>query len=66
MRNVFSIWVPFTITPWMMSMGIRNMFIMMGLLSLAISLLYLPMMWFGKRARTKLAGRYAEMSQLRH
>ena len=65
MRNAFSIWVPFIITPWMEGMGLQNMFIVMGVVSFLVSLLYIPMMWFGKKSRRHFAASYAEMSALR-
>ena len=49
----------------MTNMGLQNMFILMGFLSLAVSLLYLPMIWFGKKSRRHFAASYAEMSALR-
>lgn len=38
--------------------GLQNMFIACGFISLAISLLIIPMVFYGKRSRAGLAARY--------
>ncbi|KAJ5480752.1 hypothetical protein N7539_006646, partial [Penicillium diatomitis] len=58
LRNIVSIGIPFAITPWMQTQGLQNMFLASGFLCLAISLLILPMIMFGKRSRRSCAPRY--------
>lgn len=48
-----------------MKMGIQNMFILQGVLALVISLLYIPMIYLGKKARKATAAKYYELSQNR-
>lgn len=50
--------VTFALGPWITGMGLQNNFIFMGCLALVINLLYIPMIWFGKRWRTACWGRY--------
>lgn len=61
-RNAFSIGAPFAVIPWMQSSGLTNMFIACGLISLAISLLYVPMVYLGKMFRRRTAARYYAMA----
>jgi hypothetical protein len=58
LRNAISIGIPFAITPWMLRDGLQNMFIACGFLSLGISLLIVPMIFYGKNSRRGLAARY--------
>ncbi|KAJ5090617.1 MFS general substrate transporter [Penicillium argentinense] len=58
LRNAFSIGVPFAISPWIARNGLQNMFITCGFISLAVSSLTIPMIFWGKAARRGLATRY--------
>ncbi|KAL5386786.1 hypothetical protein PMIN02_008377 [Paraphaeosphaeria minitans] len=57
-RNALSMAVPFAMVPWWVSMGLSNMFITVGCLSLFIGLLYIPLLVWGKHIRIQLAPRY--------
>ncbi|KAJ5631443.1 MFS general substrate transporter [Penicillium longicatenatum] len=57
-RNVVSIGIPFAISPWITEDGIQNMFIACGFISLAVSALMIPMIFWGKDARRASAARY--------
>ncbi|KAJ5675541.1 hypothetical protein N7462_008438 [Penicillium macrosclerotiorum] len=58
LRNAISIGIPFAITPWMNRDGLQNMFIACGFISFGVSLLIIPMVFWGKKARRGLAARY--------
>ncbi|KND87054.1 putative MFS-type transporter [Tolypocladium ophioglossoides CBS 100239] len=62
-RNAVSIAGAFFITPGLNSMGVSNMFIMAGCVSLLVNSLALPLAIWGKRARTAVAPRYHRLSQ---
>ena len=62
-RNAVSIAGPFTITPWMDSMGVTNMFITAGLLSLAVNMLGIPLAIWGRKTRVGLTPWYARMTE---
>lgn len=62
-RNAFSIGIPFAITPWIEVNGVRNMFVACAFMSLAVSMLIIPMAVFGKSIRIKTARRYEQMAQ---
>ena len=58
LRNAISVGVPFGINPWMDRDGLTNMFIICGIISLVVSLSYIPLVYYGKRIRVKLAPWY--------
>ena len=58
MRNALSIGMPSALGPWVQAMGFTNMFVVIGCVSFAIGLLYIPLIIFGKKMRTVLAPRY--------
>ncbi|OAG11203.1 major facilitator superfamily transporter [Paraphaeosphaeria sporulosa] len=60
-RNAISMAVPFAMVPWWLSMGLSNMFITIGCLSLFIGLFYVPLLIWGKEIRIKLAPRYEKL-----
>lgn len=64
-RNVFGIVIGQVRTPWFERMGVKNAFILQGVLATAICLLYIPMIYLGKTARRKTAGRYYQMTEHR-
>ncbi|RAL07396.1 putative MFS transporter [Aspergillus homomorphus CBS 101889] len=62
MRNVFSIGIPFAISPWMETCGLTNMFIAVGFISLGVNLMLVVMIIYGKRFRRAKAHRYRELA----
>ncbi|KAF4781434.1 major facilitator superfamily transporter [Colletotrichum scovillei] len=64
-RNAVSVGVPSALVPWMSNMGLTNMYILSGVISLLIGLLYVPMIIWGKRIRTILAPRYLRLVERR-
>ncbi|TDZ49798.1 putative MFS-type transporter [Colletotrichum trifolii] len=64
-RNAVSVGVPSALVPWMSSMGLSNMYILSGIISLVIGLLYVPMIIWGKRIRTALGPRYWRLVEQR-
>ncbi|KAJ5733147.1 hypothetical protein N7533_013594 [Penicillium manginii] len=58
LRNACSIGIPFAITPWIARNGLQNMFIACGFISFGVTLLAVPMIFWGKTARQALAVRY--------
>lgn len=56
-RNAVSIPIPFAITPWLDRAGLTSMFVTCGLISLVVSLLFVPMVVWGRRWRVRVAGR---------
>ncbi|KEF62807.1 uncharacterized protein A1O9_00780 [Exophiala aquamarina CBS 119918] len=57
-RNIISTGLVFAITPWMEGMGVYNMFVLLGCLSIAVALTSVPLMIWGRSWRARLAGRY--------
>lgn len=64
-RNVFGIVIGLVRTPWQENMGVQNMFVLQGVLATAISLLYIPMIYYGKKARISTAAKYHKMTEHR-
>ncbi|KAK1997753.1 major facilitator superfamily transporter [Colletotrichum falcatum] len=64
-RHAVGVGVPSALVPWMSSMGLTNMYILSGVLSLLIGLLYVPLIIWGKRIRTALAPRYSRLVEKR-
>lgn len=64
-RNAVSVAMPFAMVPWLTRMGLSNMFIVIGCLSLAIGLLFIPMIIWGKRIRIALAPYYYSLVEKR-
>ncbi|OHW98993.1 major facilitator superfamily transporter [Colletotrichum incanum] len=64
-RNAVSVGISSALVPWMSSMGLSNMYILSGALSLLIGLLYVRMIIWGKRIRTALAPRYWRLVEKR-
>ncbi|RAH47199.1 putative MFS transporter [Aspergillus brunneoviolaceus CBS 621.78] len=62
MRNVFSIGIPFAISPWMETYGLTKMFITVGFISLGVNLMLVVMVIYGKRFRRAKAHRYRELA----
>ncbi|KAK2011933.1 major facilitator superfamily transporter [Colletotrichum eremochloae] len=64
-RNAASVGIPSALVPWMTGMGLTNMFVLSGVVSLLIGLLYIPLIIWGKRIRTALAPRYWRLVEKR-
>ncbi|KAH7401389.1 major facilitator superfamily domain-containing protein [Pyrenochaeta sp. MPI-SDFR-AT-0127] len=60
-RNAVGIPLPFVIVPWLTNMGLKNMFLILGFVSLAVSSLFIPLIIWGKRIRARLAPRYFKL-----
>lgn len=58
MRNIISTALVFAVTPWMEGMGVYNMFVLLGCLSIAVALTCVPLMIWGRSWRARLAQRY--------
>ena len=56
-RNVLSVIVLFTLTPWVNGMGIQNVHILIAFIIFAILLLPIPLLIWGKKARIATAKR---------
>ncbi|KAH7133684.1 major facilitator superfamily domain-containing protein [Dactylonectria macrodidyma] len=64
-RNAVSVAVPFSLTTWIASMGLTNMYILSGCIAFFIGLLYIPMIIWGKQIRTALGPRYWRLVEKR-
>ncbi|PHH93369.1 hypothetical protein CDD83_5923 [Cordyceps sp. RAO-2017] len=62
-RNTISIAGPFSISPWLEAMSVSEMFITAGCISLGIHLTALPLVFWGKRARAKIAPHYQRLAE---
>jgi hypothetical protein len=63
MRNVFSVIVLFTITPWIIGMGVQNMHILTACIAFAILMIPAALLVWGKQARIWTAARYERMAR---
>ncbi|BCS23599.1 uncharacterized protein APUU_40043S [Aspergillus puulaauensis] len=57
-RNGLSVLIMFVYTPWITAMGIQNTFIVAGLISLAMAIMPIGLLIWGKRAREHTAAEY--------
>ncbi|BCS30696.1 uncharacterized protein APUU_80999S [Aspergillus puulaauensis] len=57
-RNGFAAIIRFAFTDWIGGMGIRNTFILIGMIALSLAILPVLLIFFGKRARVKTAEKY--------
>ncbi|KAH6866043.1 hypothetical protein B0T10DRAFT_82607 [Thelonectria olida] len=62
-RNVLSVVILFTLTPWIEVMGLRDMHILVSVLSFFILIVPVLLLKWGKRARIAFAGVYMEMAR---
>jgi hypothetical protein len=60
-RNGIATAVSFAINPWMTGLGVQNMFICAGCLCFAIMLLVIPMILWGRKARSSTADFYVNI-----
>ena len=61
-RNALATLTSTCLSPWVSTMGLRNMFIVSGCLSIAILLLTVPMIIWGRKCREWTAKRYMTMA----
>lgn len=64
-RNVLIIAMGQVRIKWMTGMGLQNMWILTGFLSLIVTGMYIPMIYLGKRTRHYSAKWYYKMSENR-
>ncbi|MCJ1281620.1 hypothetical protein MMC26_000940 [Xylographa opegraphella] len=57
-RNLLATIFVFVLTPWIANMGIKNVFIIIGVLVTAVLLGTFIFIYYGKKFRVKFAGRY--------
>lgn len=62
-RNVFSVIILFTLTPWTTAMGIQNVSIITAAFNLIVLLLPIPLIIWGKKFRISTAKRYEAMAR---
>ncbi|KIW05911.1 hypothetical protein, variant [Verruconis gallopava] len=62
-RNIMATILVFAIGPWFDGMGVYNSFVLLGCLSVAFSLLAVPMFFFGKKARIRRKNEYEYYAQ---
>ena len=60
-RNSVAVVIPFAIDPWMQAMTLTNMFVICAVVSFLISLLFVPLLIWGKRMRVATAAKYYKM-----
>ncbi|KAH6656908.1 major facilitator superfamily domain-containing protein [Truncatella angustata] len=61
LRNAINIGIPSALVPWLTAMGLSNMYILAGCIALAVGLLHVPLIIWGKRIRIVLAPRYQSL-----
>jgi hypothetical protein len=61
-RNVLSVVVLFSLTPWINGMGIQNVHILIAFIIFGVLLIPIPLLIWGKKARMATAVRYREMA----
>jgi hypothetical protein len=68
MRNILSVIVLFVLTPWVEGMGMRDLHILVAVISFVILLIPVPLLIWGKKARVATAPMYRKMAsnQLSH
>jgi MFS family permease len=57
-RNIMATILVFTITPWFDGMGVYDAFVLLGCISVAFSLLGIPMYFYGKKVRVLKTEKY--------
>ncbi|OAQ87611.1 major facilitator superfamily transporter [Purpureocillium lilacinum] len=60
-RNAACIGIPFGIVPWMKSAGLTKMFVAGGCVAIALSLLFIPLIVWGRRARVAFGPFYEKL-----
>ncbi|PHH81434.1 hypothetical protein CDD82_781 [Ophiocordyceps australis] len=62
-RNALSMIGPFSITPWLKSSSVTNIFIIAACINLGIHLFAIPLAIWGKKSRIAIAPRYYRLSK---
>ena len=62
-RNTIGFGISYAITPWWQTQGLQNCFVTAGMISLACTLTFLPMIWCGKKLRRWSIPAYQEYSR---
>lgn len=57
-RNAISTCMIFAVPPWMVNLGIYNMFVVCGVMAAVIAMTSIPLTIWGRQWRSSLAGRY--------
>lgn len=60
-RNAVAVVIPFAIDPWMKAMNLTRIFAICAIVSFLISLLFVPLLIWGKRMRIATAVKYYDM-----
>lgn len=62
-RNVFAVVGPAATNPWIKGMGLGGMFISAAVINMAVNLLAVPLIIWGKTVRTRTASRYHRLAR---
>lgn len=62
MRNVFSVIILFTLSPWTKAMGIQNVALITAAFCFLVLLMPIPLIIWGKRMRVYTAKKYQQMA----
>ena len=62
-RNTIGFGISYAITPWWQTQGLQNCFITAGMISIACSVTFLPMIYYGKRLRRWSIPAYRQYSK---
>lgn len=60
---MLSVVVLFALTPWIKATGVQNVYIITAMVCFAVSLLPIPLLIWGKKARIATAKRYQLMAR---
>lgn len=61
-RNMLSVVVLFSLTPWINGMGLQNLHILTAAVTFAVLLIPIPLLLWGKKIRMSTAARYRKMA----
>lgn len=64
-RNALSMIFVFCLSPWIAATGLENMFIAVAGIAFAINCITIPMIIWGKKARSLTAARYVTLAEAR-
>ena len=64
MRNVFSVVILFTLTPWIKRNGVQNVCLITAAICFVVLLFPIPLLIWGKRVRIATAQKYRHMALL--
>lgn len=57
-RNAVSVIIMFSLNPWIQGMGTQNTFILVAMLALAVGLIPVPLLLWGKKSRASTEDSY--------